>query len=157
LRSRIERLGLESFVKSTGGKGLHVVVPVEAEREWAAVKDFAHHIVMDMEREQPDLYVTKMTKAVRKNHIYLDYLRNDREATSVAPYSPRAKSGVPVAMPLRWDELDSAEAPSFHVTDFERWRSRLRNDPWAGLAVVRQHLTDTALHTVGADAQTHSR
>jgi bifunctional non-homologous end joining protein LigD len=90
LKAKLKKAGLESFVKSTGGKGLHVVVPIRPDREWPEVKEFAHRMVQEMEREKPELYVTKMTKATRKNRIYLDYLRNDRESTSVAPFSPRA-------------------------------------------------------------------
>jgi bifunctional non-homologous end joining protein LigD len=145
LRSRLKKLGLESFLKSTGGKGLHVAVPIEPKHEWPVIKDFAYRLVLEMEEETPQLYVTKMTKATRKNRIYLDYLRNDRESTSVAPYSPRARTGAPVAMPLRWNELDSAKAPSFHVTDFEKWRARLRHDPWTALLAVRQDLSKKAL------------
>ncbi len=157
LRSRLRKLGLESFLKSTGGKGLHVVVPIEPEHDWPAIKDFAHRLVLDMEKEKPDLYVTKMTKATRKNRIYLDYLRNDRESTSVAPYSPRARAGAPVAMPLRWNELDAAKAPSFHVSDFEQWRARLRRDPWAELLAARQRLSDKVLRSAGAGAPAHAR
>ena len=138
LRGRLKKLGLESFLKSTGGKGLHVVVPIEAENEWAAIKEFAHRLVLDMEKEKPDLYVTTVTKATRKNRIYLDYLRNDRGSTSVAAYSPRARQGTPVAMPLKWNELDATKAPAFHVGDFDQWRARLRRDPWTGFVAVRQ-------------------
>jgi bifunctional non-homologous end joining protein LigD len=145
LRKRLRKLGLESFLKSTGGKGLHVVVPIEPEHEWPVIKDFAHRMVLEMEKEKPELYVTKMTKATRKNRIYLDYLRNDREATSVAPYSPRARHGTPVAVPLRWNELDLTKAPAFHVMDFEEWRTRLRRDPWTALLAERQSLSNKAL------------
>jgi bifunctional non-homologous end joining protein LigD len=145
LRKRLKKLGLESFLKSTGGKGLHVVVPIEPEHEWPVIKDFAYRLVLEMEKEKPELYVTKMTKATRKNRIYLDYLRNDREATSVAPYSPRAQHGTPVAMPLRWNELDLTKAPAFHVMDFEEWRTRLRRDPWTALLAERQSLSNKAL------------
>jgi len=144
-KRRLAKLGLESFLKSTGGKGLHVVAPIRAHHEWPVIKEFAHELVLEMEREHPELYVTKMTKATRKNRIYLDYLRNDREATSVAPYSPRARSGATVAMPLRWSELNAAKAPSFHVTDFNEWKQRLRHDPWADMEGLKQKLTAKAL------------
>jgi bifunctional non-homologous end joining protein LigD len=146
LRNRLQNIGLESFVKSTGGKGLHVVVPIRPNHEWQTIKEFAHRLVLDMEKEKPNLYVTKMTKASRKNRIYLDYLRNDRGATSVAPFSPRARSGVPVAMPLRWDELDSPSAPVFHVSDFQTWRRRLQRDPWKKLEMSRQTLPAAVLN-----------
>jgi bifunctional non-homologous end joining protein LigD len=140
LKARLKKVGLESFVKSTGGKGLHVVAPIRPDHEWPAVKEFAHRMVLELERENPGLYVTKMTKSARKNRIYLDYLRNDREATSVAPFSPRARPGMPVAMPLAWKELESAKAPAFHVSDFQKWKARLRRDPWRKLLESKQKL-----------------
>ena len=141
LRVKLKKLQLISYLKSTGGKGLHVVVPIRPDYEWAEVKNFAHDLVLEMERANPELYVTKMTKALRKNRIYLDYLRNDREATSIAPYSPRARQGAPVAMPLEWKELNAAKAPVFHVSDFSKWKARLRNDPWRKLPEVEQRLS----------------
>jgi bifunctional non-homologous end joining protein LigD len=142
LKARLKKAGLESFVKSTGGKGLHVVVPIRPDQEWPAVKEFAHRLALQLERGKPDLYVTKMTKAARKNRIYLDYLRNDREATSVAPYSPRARAGAPVAMPLAWKELDSVRPPAFHVSDLATWRARLLRDPWREMLESKQKLSE---------------
>ena len=139
-KRKLAKLGLVSFVKSTGGKGLHVVVPIRPDHEWPVIKEFAHGLAIELERENPELYVTKMTKATRKNRIYLDYLRNDREATSVTPYSPRARSGVPVAMPLRWSELSAEKPPSFHVLDFAKWKSRLRHDPWDEMFKIKQKI-----------------
>jgi bifunctional non-homologous end joining protein LigD len=144
-RKRLKKLGLVSYVKTTGGKGLHVVVPIRPDHEWPAIKEFAHQIVLEMERDKPNLYVTKMTKATRKNRIYLDYLRNDREATSVAPFSPRARGGAPVSMPLAWSELDTSKAPVFRVSDFADWQVRLRRDPWRELLENEQVLGNVAL------------
>jgi bifunctional non-homologous end joining protein LigD len=144
-RAVFEEIGLESYLKTTGGKGLHIVAPIRAENEWQVVKKFAHEVVLRIEKEQPDLYVTKMTKALRKNRIYLDYLRNDRGSTAVAPYSPRARSGVPVALPLEWRELNSKTRPVFHVTDFAKWRKRLNSDPWATMTTNKQRLTAQAI------------
>jgi bifunctional non-homologous end joining protein LigD len=140
LRKRLKKVGLDSFVKSTGGKGLHVVVPIRAEYEWPVIKQFAHSMVLSMEKANPELYITKMTKAARKDRIYLDYLRNDRESTAVAPWSPRARSGAPVAMPLEWKELKADKAPAFHVSDFSQWHSRLRRDPWKAMIGSVQEL-----------------
>jgi bifunctional non-homologous end joining protein LigD len=98
-----------------------------------------------MERKKPGLYVTKMTKALRTNRIYLDYLRNDRGSTAIAPYSPRARSGVPVALPLEWKELSAKIRPAFHVSDFESWKKRLKTDPWADIGKMKQRLTSKAL------------
>ncbi len=149
LRDRLKKLGLQSFLKSTGGKGLHVVVPIKAEYGWPVIKEFAHRLVQSMEKDNPKLYITKMTKAARKNRIYLDYLRNDRQSTSIAPFSPRARSGVPVAMTLDWKELKSDRVPVFHVTDFEDWKARLRHDPWKEMESTKQRLSGDALRTLG--------
>jgi bifunctional non-homologous end joining protein LigD len=119
---------------------LHIVVPIDAKYEWPEVKQFAHGVVLAMEKDNPALYITKMTKAARKNRIYLDYLRNDRESTAIAPWSPRARSGAPVAVPLEWKELKLPAAPTFHVTDFETWRGRLKSDPWKAMLSTRQQL-----------------
>ena len=149
VRDLLEQLGLESFVKSTGGKGLHVVAPIKPQREWSEVKAFAHSFVRMMEGANPKLYLTKMTKAARKNRIYLDYLRNERGATAVAPYSPRARRGVHVSMPLSWDELKKTDRPKFAVANFDQWKTRLKRDPWAEMETLRQALTAQAVRAVG--------
>ena len=149
LRKYLRKLGLESFLKCTGGKGLHVVVPIRPEHEWPVVKEFAHAIVRRLEEGNPELYVTTMSKAVRKNHIYLDYLRNDREATAIAPFSPRARAGIPVAIPLEWKELNAAEMPVFRVSDFTKWKARLKRDPWAAMSTLRQRVSRDALRITG--------
>lgn len=140
LRALLKKRGLESFVKTTGGKGLHVVVPIEPEMEWPAIKEFTHGVVLEMERENPERYLTKMTKSARKGKIYLDYLRNERGATSVAPYSPRARAGAPVSMPLSWAELKQEKRPVFRVTEFTDWKARLKRDPWKEMDRVKQRV-----------------
>jgi bifunctional non-homologous end joining protein LigD len=140
VRKRLKSMGLESFVKSTGGKGLHVVAPIRPEHRWPAVKQFAHSFVQAMEKEAPSRYLTVMTKAARTGKIYLDYLRNERGSTAVAPYSPRARAGLPVAMPLDWAELKSEERPRFQVADFSQWRKRLGRDPWKKVPALDQRL-----------------
>ena len=137
-RKHLQKLGLKSFVKTTGGKGLHVVAPIVPEHEWPAVKEFAHTFAQQIEASNPDLYLTKMTKAARKGKIYLDYLRNERGATAVAPFSPRARAGAHVALPLDWKELDTA--PIFAVADFKNWKGRLSRDPWAKMKALQQQL-----------------
>jgi bifunctional non-homologous end joining protein LigD len=145
VRKRLKKLGLESFLKSTGGKGLHVVAPIAPEHGWPIIKEFAHAVVLQMERENPALYLTKMTKAARKDRIYLDYLRNERGATAVAAFSPRARVGAPVSLPLSWSELKSAKRPTAHVADFEEWKGRLKRDPWKQFFRVRQRITSKLL------------
>jgi bifunctional non-homologous end joining protein LigD len=133
VRQRMKSAGLESFLKTTGGKGLHVEAMIRPEHNWAAIKDFVHRIVLAMEADNSSLFLTRMTKAARKNKIFLDYLRNDRGATAIAPYSPRARNEAHVALPLDWSELKSRERPVFLVTNFAKWQKRLKDDPWEGM------------------------
>jgi len=149
IRERLGALGLESFVKTTGGKGLHVVLPIRAEHSWTLVKSFAHALVLKMEKESPGLYITNMRKTLRVGRIFLDYLRNDRGSTAVAPFSPRARSGVPVALPLHWHELSGIDLPAATVAGFASWKRRLKNDPWSGMAGVKQRLSAEALRQFG--------
>ncbi len=144
VKKRLKSLGLESFLKTTGGKGLHVVIPIEPELEWPAVKDFCHSFVLAMEKANPALYLTRMTKAARTGKIYLDYLRNERGATAVAPWSPRARPNAGVAVPLNWNELKLPERPVFTIANFADWRARLKKDPWAKLFVMKQSITASA-------------
>ncbi len=130
VRRQLKSLGYESFLKTTGGKGLHVVIPIEPKREWVQVKQFAHDFALAMEQQRPNLYLTKMSKAARKDRIFIDYLRNERGATAIAPYSPRARAGAPVALPLSWNELKLPQRPVFRAADFNEWKGRLGSDPW---------------------------
>ena len=149
VRARLKKLSLASFVKTTGGKGLHVVVPIAPTLAWPAAKAFAHAFALTLEKANPALYLTKMTKSARAGRIYLDYLRNERGATAVAPYSPRARAGAPVSMPLAWPELDAPARPIFRVADFATWRSRLAKDPWKAIASTRQTITPETPAAVG--------
>ncbi len=145
VRKELEGLGLESFVKSTGGKGLHVVIPVVPEYDWAVIKQFAHAFVLKMEKDQPGVYLTKMSKAARKDRIFLDYLRNERGATAVAAFSPRARAGAAVSLPLAWSELKATERTVVRVADFAEWQGRLKRDPWEKFFKVRQRITPKML------------
>jgi bifunctional non-homologous end joining protein LigD len=131
LRKRLRELGLESFVKTTGGKGLHVVVPIVPEEEWDAVKQFTKDVAEGIARDAPALYLTNMSKAKRAGKIFIDYLRNGRGATAVAAYSTRARAGAPVSVPLRWEELTNKIRPdTFTVRNLRQRLKALRKDPW---------------------------
>jgi len=145
VRKELKKLGLESFLKSTGGKGLHVVVPIEPEHDWAVIKQFAHAFVLQMEKAQPDLYLTKISKAARKEKIFLDYLRNERGATAVAAFSPRARAGAAVSLPLSWNDLKLQERPVVRVADFAEWRGRLSRDPWKLFFKTQQNISSKLL------------
>ena len=149
VRKHLKKLGLESWVKTTGGKGLHVVLPIEPDLAWPEAKEFCHSFVRLLERGNPKLSLTVMTKAARVGKIYLDYLRNERGATAVAPYSPRARANVGVAVPLAWAELASESRPDFRVGNFAEWQSRLKKDPWAKLLTTRQRITAEARRSLG--------
>ena len=152
IRGRLKQLNLTSFLKSTGGKGLHVVVPIRPKHEWPIIKQFSHAVALQMEKSNPGLYLTKMTKASRTNKIYLDYLRNDREATAIAPFSTRARPGVPVAVTLDWKELQTSARPRFYVSNFASWKNRLRHDPWQSMNASKQVLEVRAIRAMGVKA-----
>jgi bifunctional non-homologous end joining protein LigD len=151
LKQRLSGLGLESFLKTTGGKGLHVVAPIDRRHHWDTVKAFAKGLADAMAADAPGDYVAVMSKARRRGRIFVDYLRNGRGATAIAPYSTRARPGATVATPLAWDELTDDLAPAaFTVATVpERLAARGFRDPWAEIARVRQSLTVKARRAVG--------
>ncbi len=140
VRERLITIHLKSFLKTTGGKGLHIVAPLRPEQEWSVVKSIAQAFAFEMERGNSKLYIGKMTKAARKNKIFVDYMRNERGATAIAPYSSRARRGLTAALPLPWTALDSPERPRFPIADFGDWKARLRRDPWKEMAELDQQL-----------------
>ena len=132
-KKRLEQAGLAAFVKTSGGKGLHVVSPLKPKAEWPEVKTFTKAIADGMAEDLPDLYVSTITKAKRTAKIFVDYLRNQRGMTAVAPYSPRARDGAGVSMPLTWDELSSGiGAAHFTVQNAPARMVALGVDPWDG-------------------------
>ena len=156
IRDFLKDLKLESFVKTTGGKGLHLVVPIAPATEWPEIKLFCRGVAAAIESSNPKLYLIKMTKAARKNRIFVDYLRNERGATAVAPYSPRARAGMRVAVPLDWSELDQG-MPTYAVANFDTWRDRLEHDPWAALPRSKQTLRPEVLGAVLESAGSKAR
>ncbi|WP_437223058.1 DNA ligase D [Planctomicrobium sp. SH661] len=150
IRSRLEDLGLTSFLRTSGGKGLHVVVPLARRSSWDDVKSFAHGIASAMAKDDPKSYTDVMSKAGRKNRIFIDYLRNGRGSTAIASYSTRARTGAPVATPLRWDELTPSLQPNGYTVANLRQRLRsLKADPWEDFFSVQQVLTKKMQSHVG--------
>jgi bifunctional non-homologous end joining protein LigD len=141
VRRMLKDVGLESFAKTTGGKGLHVVVPLVRRADWRACLEFSRSIAEAMVEHDPDLYTTAFAKAGRERKILVDYLRNNRTNTSIAAYSPRARAGAPVSVPVRWDEVTPALDPSrWTIKTVPGRLARLRRDPWAEYWTTKQRL-----------------
>jgi bifunctional non-homologous end joining protein LigD len=150
LRERLQGLGLTAFPRTTGGKGLHLVVPLQPEADWETLKSFALAVSELHARDEPRLLTTNMSLAKRHGRIYLDYLRNTRGSTAIASYSPRARPGAPVAVPLRWDELGPAvRSDHYSVETLRRRLGALRADPWEGFFEAAVPLGAEMLKAVG--------
>lgn len=142
LRSLLEQIGLQSFLRTSGGKGLHVVVPLNPGCDWNLVKRFAQGFATSLAQSAPQRYVAVATKSRRNGVIFIDWLRNGRGATSVASYSLRARAGAPVAMPLDWSELGRIQsAEAFDLHSARRRLARRKTDPWEGIDSLRQDLS----------------
>jgi bifunctional non-homologous end joining protein LigD len=141
LRTRLNDLGLAAFAKTTGGKGLHVVVPLVRRQGWDEIKEFCREFAETFVRESPELYTASMSKAKRRGKIFIDYLRNARGATAVAAYSTRAKAGAPVSTPIDWDELAVARSDRYTVGNLGRRLAELRRDPWEQYDDARRPIT----------------
>lgn len=141
LRERLAELGLESFVKTTGGKGLHLVVPIARRSSWDDVRRFARALAEEMESAHPDLYIAEASRARRAGRIYVDYLRNGYAATAVAAYSTRARPGAPVSLPIDWADLkDSLRPADFNLRSVPALLQQRTRDPWEGFTAVEQTL-----------------
>jgi len=145
IRARLERLELRSFVRTSGGKGLHVVVPLNPGVSWDASKSFASAIAQTLELEAPERYVAQASKAKREGRIFVDWLRNSRGSTSIVSYGVRARPGAGVATPLTWAELSKLKSPTqFNLENVPRRLARLKRDPWDALHTLRQSLPASA-------------
>jgi bifunctional non-homologous end joining protein LigD len=139
IRERLQTMKLVSFVKLSGGKGIHVALPI-ADADWVSAKLFAQRVAASMASDSPKLYLAKMTKSLRKGRIFIDYFRNSREATSIAAYSTRARAGAPVSAPVTWERLARTTGGNdFTVLDLKK---QLKADAWAEIGKVRQKLPD---------------
>ena len=149
-QQRLKDIGLESFLKTSGGKGLHVMVPIVPEFDWDRVKAFTKTITDTMAADAPARYVATMSKQLRRGKIYVDYLRNGRGATAVAPYSTRARPGAPVSTPLEWNELtDAITADYFNIDNLRQRLAFLKRDPWEGYFAIKQRLPQSAVPANG--------
>ncbi len=146
LRGALEVLGLRSFVKTTGGLGLHVVAPLLPERDWSECLSFSRGLAQLVAREHPAGFTVRYAREGREKKILVDYLRNNRTNTSIAAFSPRAREGAPVSMPLAWEELSPRLDPArFTIATVP---GRLRDDPWRESWKLRQRITAAALRAV---------
>lgn len=133
VRDRLTALGLVPFVKTTGGKGLHVVIAVGGTTSWTEAKTFAKAVALAMERDSPERYTTTLAKSARHGKIFIDIQRNDRMASSVAPWSPRARDGAPISVPLEWSQIKYGLDPS-RFTIATSVPLLRKSDPWQSLA-----------------------
>lgn len=143
IRAELLELGLAAFVRTTGGKGLHLVVPVERRTGWAKFKDFAQAFVEALAKREPRRYTASVAKSARRGKIFIDYIRNVRGATAVGSYSLRARPGAPAATPLDWNELSSVEDPrDFDYQTVPLRMASLAADPWRGMNDSTQRITN---------------
>lgn len=137
VRDELEAAGMQAFVRTSGGKGVHVLTPLPAGVGWPKAKELAKTVAQVIAARDPKRFVATMSKAVRNERIFIDYLRNDQGATAIAPYSTRARPGAPVAVPIAWSELGRIKgADVFHMNDIATRLERQRKDPWADFAAA---------------------
>lgn len=142
LHALMDEIGLASFVKTTGGKGLHVVIPLQPKKPWDDIKDFSRAVAEHLARTFPERFTASMTKNKRTGKIFIDYLRNAAEATAVAAYSTRARAGAPVSTPLDWEELGpELHSDSFTLNNIRARLQGLKRDPWADYFTTKQSLS----------------
>jgi bifunctional non-homologous end joining protein LigD len=141
IRKHLADIGLVSFPMLSGGKGVHVVVPLTPGHDWETHKDFSRRFAEALSQSEPDRFVATMSKAKRKGRIFIDWLRNQRGSTAVLPYSARAREGAPVAVPLSWKELDSYDrANAFSIGDAAKLIKRAQDKALHGWGFAAQEL-----------------
>ncbi|MFN7097441.1 MAG: DNA ligase D [Gammaproteobacteria bacterium] len=140
VREKLLIANLRSFIRTTGGKGLHVVVPIARRYEWSEVKNFAKAISETLEEMYPEKFTTTIRKDKRKNKIFIDYLRNGRGATAIASYSSRARATAPVAMPLAWEQIATVNPADFNIENTGNYLKNRAIDPWRDFLKLRQRL-----------------
>jgi len=156
LQTLLEKLGLKGFLKTTGGKGLHVVVPIRAALTWEQAKRFTKAVAELFASTFPNRFVATLPKSKRKGRILIDYLRNSQGATAIAPYGIRARRNAPVSTPVAWGELaQDLRFDYFNVNTIPDRLSRLRQDPWQDFVGTGQTLTASMFKQVGIKAGVH--
>lgn len=152
VRDVLGAAGLKTFALLTGGKGIHVIAPLERRQGWDEVKSASRGLAKKLAQAAPDTYVAEASKAKRKGRIFIDWLRNERGATAVCPYSLRARPGAPVATPVRWDELSGiSSGHDYTLSNIRRRLSSLKSDPWEGYDEVRQSISKGVLSVLSDD------
>jgi bifunctional non-homologous end joining protein LigD len=142
IRSRLDELKLPSVVKTSGGKGFHVIVPLKPKADWQTVKTFAHDFALAMQQAEPDRYTATLSKKARAGRIFLDYLRNGRGSTTVAPWSSRAKLEATVSVPINWKQLEGGMEPAaFKIGSKEIANALRATDPWVDFDKIRKALS----------------
>ena len=150
VRDALAGIGLKSFAKTTGGKGLHVVIPLTPKLDWDQVKAFAKWIADSFVAQRPEAFTANMAKRARHGRIYIDYLRNGRGATAVGAYTPRARPGAPVSTPVSWEEVEQGVRPDeFTVETVPQRLTTLSADPWADIGKTRQTISAAVRRQVG--------
>jgi bifunctional non-homologous end joining protein LigD len=142
VRERLESAGLKTFLRTSGGKGLHVVAPLSRRNTWEEFKAFAKSVADTMSREEPNRYIATMSKAKRRGKVFIDYLRNQRGATAIASYATRRRKGAPIATPLDWEELNARTRPNmYNIKNIFKRLDKLKQDPWTDFFITRQSIT----------------
>ena len=154
LRQRMTEFGLQSFIKTTGGKGIHVVVPIQPHFHWDAIKAFTRAVAQSMQHDNPERYIATASKTARKGKVFVDYLRNDHTATAVTAFGVRARPGAPVAMPIEWEDLTTDLHPADYtirtsLAHVKAWK----RDPWTEFFKLEQDLPQAVLEALKIPAE----
>ncbi|HZD41433.1 MAG TPA: non-homologous end-joining DNA ligase, partial [Terriglobales bacterium] len=150
MKTLLDHLGLRVFLKTTGGKGLHLVIPIRPTQPWKEIKGFSQSVAQLLVNTFPDRFTAKILRASRRGKIFIDYLRNAEGATAIAPYSIRARAHAPIATPIDWSELASdVRFDHFKVANLPARLNTLKSDPWADLTTIKQSVTRAMMKAVG--------
>lgn len=152
IRTELQDLGLETFPMVTGGKGIHVVAPLTPRAEWPDVKTFCRAFADRLAENEPDQFTSNIRKEKRTGRMFVDYLRNERGSTAVAPFSTRARPGIPCAVPIAWDELDGLKGANAFTLGSAAARAK-EADPWTGYFKTKQSLTKTIVEKLAGKAR----